>query len=257
MFGTSREGLNLHQPTQQPEGTQEAAPGAVDEQAGDEHSGREQYDPQGKVEREKLERVNLDTQTISSRMTSMAAMGSTSWCFTRTVVRSVRNEETGLGFRPPGMRKPKTNSKTSTPPVRKASRSRGDGQSGQGLVQIPAKYRIFRVSRGRYAQRGRAVPVCGVEAMHYPQMCGAGSTPAQSTPRNPREPSCLACPRHHAVATTPPEWVSRQCQPSAAHAAFAPRLQARPPEFLTFEATYAFTFVTAYDSLPSLRWHCR
>ncbi len=56
---------------------------------------------------------------------------------------------------------------------------------------------IFRVSRGRYAQRGRAVPVCGVEAMHYPQMCGAGGTPAQSTPRNPREPpnrpnGCLA-----------------------------------------------------------------
>ena len=58
--------------------------------------------------------------------------------------------------------------------------------------------------------------------------------------------SCLACPCHHAVATTPPEWVSRQCQPSAAHAAFAPRLRARPPRFLTFEATYAFTFVTAW-----------
>ena len=58
--------------------------------------------------------------------------------------------------------------------------------------------------------------------------------------------SCLACPCHHAVATTPPEWVSRQCQSSAAHAAFAPRLRARPPRFLTFEATYAFTFVTAW-----------
>jgi hypothetical protein len=58
--------------------------------------------------------------------------------------------------------------------------------------------------------------------------------------------SCLACPCHHAVATTPPEWVSRQYQSSAAHAAFAFRLQARPPEFLTFEATYAFTLVTAW-----------
>jgi len=54
--------------------------------------------------------------------------------------------------------------------------------------------------------------------------------------------SCLACPRHHAVATTPPEWVSRQCQPSAAHAAFAPGSQARPPGLHTFEATYASTF---------------
>jgi len=58
--------------------------------------------------------------------------------------------------------------------------------------------------------------------------------------------SCLACPRHHAVATTPPEWVSRRCQPSAAHAAFASGMQARPPGLRTFEATYAFTFVTAW-----------
>ena len=58
--------------------------------------------------------------------------------------------------------------------------------------------------------------------------------------------SCLACPCHHAVATTPPEWVSRFSQSSTAHTAFALRLRARPPGLLTFEATYAFTFVTAW-----------
>ena len=65
----------------------------------------------------------LDTQTSSSRKTSMAVTGSTSWCFTRPAVSSVRSEETGLGFRPPGMRKPKMNPKTSTPPMRNASRT--------------------------------------------------------------------------------------------------------------------------------------
>ena len=52
--------------------------------------------------------------------------------------------------------------------------------------------------------------------------------------------SCSACPCHRAVATTPPKWVSRVNQGSAAHAAFAFRLQARPSEY-TLEATSAFT----------------
>ena len=52
--------------------------------------------------------------------------------------------------------------------------------------------------------------------------------------------SCSACPCHRAVATTPPKWVSRVNQVSAAHAAFAFRLQARPSEY-TLEATSAFT----------------
>ena len=58
--------------------------------------------------------------------------------------------------------------------------------------------------------------------------------------------SCLTCPCHHAVATTPPEWVSRQCQSSAAHTALALGTWARPPGLVVFEATYAFTFVTAW-----------
>ncbi len=57
--------------------------------------------------------------------------------------------------------------------------------------------------------------------------------------------SCLACPCHRAVASTPPRSRCRIGQISAPHAAFALQLQARPSDPLTFEATCAFTFITA------------
>ena len=57
--------------------------------------------------------------------------------------------------------------------------------------------------------------------------------------------SCLACPCHRAVASTPPRWWCRVGQISTPHAAFALRLRARPSEPLIFEATSTFTVVTA------------
>src|SRR6202041_3093048 len=57
--------------------------------------------------------------------------------------------------------------------------------------------------------------------------------------------SCSACPCHRAVASTPPKCWSRIDQVSAPHAAFALRLRARPSVSLIFEATFAFTVVTA------------
>jgi hypothetical protein len=57
--------------------------------------------------------------------------------------------------------------------------------------------------------------------------------------------SCSACPCHRAVASTPPRSRCRVGQISAPHAAFALQLQARPSDSLIFEATCAFTFVTA------------
>ena len=57
--------------------------------------------------------------------------------------------------------------------------------------------------------------------------------------------SCSACPCHRAVASTPPKCWSRIDQISAPHSAFALRLGARPSGLLTFEATFAFTVVTA------------
>src|SRR5712664_3589627 len=57
--------------------------------------------------------------------------------------------------------------------------------------------------------------------------------------------SCLACPCHRAVASTPPKWISRIDQSSAVHAAFALEARARPSGSKRFEATSAFTCVTA------------
>src|SRR5260221_4398588 len=57
--------------------------------------------------------------------------------------------------------------------------------------------------------------------------------------------SCLACPCHRAVASTPPRQRCHIGQISAPHAAFALRLRARPSVSLIFEATFAFTDVTA------------
>src|SRR5664280_2969987 len=57
--------------------------------------------------------------------------------------------------------------------------------------------------------------------------------------------SCLACPCHRAVASPPPRSRCRVGQISAPHAAFALQLRARPSDSLTFEATFAFTFITA------------
>src|SRR4029077_16150500 len=57
--------------------------------------------------------------------------------------------------------------------------------------------------------------------------------------------SSSVCPCHRAVASTPPRWECRVGQISASHVAFAPQLRARPSDLLTFEATFAFTVVTA------------
>ncbi len=43
-------------------------------------------------------------------------------------------------------------------------------------------YRLYVETQGTYAQRGRAVPVCGVETMHYLQVWDADDTSALSTP---------------------------------------------------------------------------
>jgi hypothetical protein len=66
--------------------------------------------------------------------------------------------------------------------------------------------------------------------------------------------SCSACPCHHAIATTPPEWDSRLSQLPTAHAAFAPRLRARPPGLRTFGATSAFACAMAWwlASIPQM-----
>ena len=57
--------------------------------------------------------------------------------------------------------------------------------------------------------------------------------------------SCSVCPCHRAIATTPPECISRVNQFLTHHAAFALRLRARPPGLRSFGATCAFTFVMA------------
>src|SRR5208283_4927027 len=65
--------------------------------------------------------------------------------------------------------------------------------------------------------------------------------------------SCSACPCHRAVASTPPKCWSRIDQISAPHAAFALRLGARPSGLRIFEATFAFTFITARRLVVSPR----
>ena len=88
---------------------------------------------------------------------------------------------------------------------------------------------------------GRQSPVC-CQATNDPVNTGYRAYLAPAISRRGEEgfSSCSACPCHRAVATTPPKWVSRVNQVSAAHAAFAFRLQARPSEY-TLEATSAFT----------------
>ena len=82
---------------------------------------------------------------------------------------------------------------------------------------------------------------------HFPGFAGYRTYLAPTISRRGEEgfSSCLACPCHRAVASTPPKWDSRVDQISAAHAAFALRLRARPSGTFIFEATSAFTFVTA------------
>ena len=57
--------------------------------------------------------------------------------------------------------------------------------------------------------------------------------------------SCLVCSCQRAVAITPPEGSIRNGQSRINPTAFTPALRVRPPGLRTFEATYAFTFVTA------------
>ena len=57
--------------------------------------------------------------------------------------------------------------------------------------------------------------------------------------------SCSVRPCHRGAAITPPKWVGGLNQVSAAHAAFASGLRARPSEYGTLEATSAFTCVAA------------
>ena len=80
-----------------------------------------------------------------------------------------------------------------------------------------------------------------------PGFAGYTAYPAPAISRRDEEgfSSCSACPCHRAVASTPPKCWSRIDQISAPHAAFALRMGARPSGLLTFEATFAFTVVTA------------
>ena len=63
-----------------------------------------------------------------------------------------------------------------------------------------------------------------------PGVSGYKAYPAPAISRRGEEgfSSCSACPGHRAGAITPPKWSSRLVQPSAAHAAFAERMPARP-----------------------------
>ena len=70
--------------------------------------------------------------------------------------------------------------------------------------------------------------------------------------------SCLARPRYRAVATTPPECRQRLSQSALRHAAFVQDLGTQPPGLLSFEATCAFTLVTARQLAGHpLRWPCQ
>jgi hypothetical protein len=55
----------------------------------------------------------------------------------------------------------------------------------------------------------------------------------------------LTCPGRRAVARTPPEGSRRVSQTATVPAAFAQKARAQPPELGSFEATLAFTHVTA------------
>src|SRR3974377_1746302 len=108
-----------------------------------------------------------------------------------------------------------------------------------------------------------AGPLRSTDITPLPRYCGPGRRPlvfgrlpgvagytAYLAPAiSPRDEegfsSCSACPCHRAVASTPPRSRCRIGQISASHAAFALQLQARPSDPLIFEATCAFTFVTA------------
>src|ERR1700692_3789090 len=80
-----------------------------------------------------------------------------------------------------------------------------------------------------------------------PGFAGSTASLAPTISRRDEEgfSSCLACPCHRAVASTPPRQRCRIGQISAPHVAFALRLRARPSVSLIFEATFAFTVVTA------------
>jgi hypothetical protein len=62
--------------------------------------------------------------------------------------------------------------------------------------------------------------------------------------------SCLACPCPYAVAPTPPEWSAASASLRRPMLPSPSRLQARPPELLTFEATCAFACATAWRLAP-------
>jgi hypothetical protein len=57
--------------------------------------------------------------------------------------------------------------------------------------------------------------------------------------------SCLACPCHRAVASTPPKWIAVSVRFRLPMLPSPSRLRARPSELFIFEATSTFTFVTA------------
>ena len=57
--------------------------------------------------------------------------------------------------------------------------------------------------------------------------------------------SCSACPCQGAIPNHPARVSRRISQSAPFHAAFAPQLRARPSDSLIFEATFAFTSVTA------------
>jgi len=65
----------------------------------------------------------LDSQTISSRMTSIMMIGNINCWRTKVDVSRLRTEKTGLGFIPCLVINPKANPKSNVPPMREMSRT--------------------------------------------------------------------------------------------------------------------------------------
>ena len=95
----------------------------------------------------------------------------------------------------------------------------------------------------RYYGPGRHLLVFG----RLPGVAGYTAYLAPAVSRRDEEgfSSCLACPLSPCCRFHPAEVNNRVGQCSAAHAAFALRPWARPSDPDIFEATSAFTFVTA------------
>jgi hypothetical protein len=92
-----------------------------------------------------------------------------------------------------------------------------------------------------------------------PGVAGYTTYPASAVSGRDEEgfSSCLMCPWHHAIANHPAGATRRFNRSATNRAAFAIRLQARPPGFLTFGATSRSLTLWPGVSHPSRRWVCR